>query len=619
MSENRRLFDQFPPVSTSEWMEKIKVDLKGADFEKSMVWKPVEGFPVMPFYRSEDLAALKFIDTMPGEYPFLRGTGKTDNSWYIRQDIEVEDFAEANKKAISVLSKGVDSLCFIFKPEVKYQTADMEKLLESIFLEAIELNFAPQGAALELADAFIGVVTARGTKPALIKGAIETDPLGRYMINGRLCIPVEEGLDYVANLVKKAAPFPNLRVLGVNGSVLGDAGASAVQELGITLAMGNEYMAQLCTRNIDPDEAARSMGFTFSIGSGYFMEIAKLRAARMLWATIVKKYSPSSEDSMKMNIHSVTTGWNKTLYDPYVNMLRTQTEAMSATLGGADSITVDPFDKVYSAPGEFSERIARNQQLLLKEESHFDKIVDPSAGSYYIENLTASMAEHAWSLFLKIEEEGGFLEALKSGYIQSVVEETGKRRKTDVARGREKLLGTNIFPSLNEVIPSKESIRRNIPSAEGEPEIKPLVIARAAEEFERLRGTTDRSGRRPKVFNLTIGNLTMRKARAQFSTNFFAVAGYQVIDNTGFASVKDGVSAAVDAGADIIVLCSSDEEYELFGPEALALTGDKALLVIAGAPACSDLLKEKGIKHFISMRSNLLESLQMFNNLLGIA
>jgi methylmalonyl-CoA mutase len=618
MSESNKLFDQFPSVSTEEWLRKIESDLKGADFEKSMVWKPVDGISVNPFYRSEDLTGLPHIDNMPGEAPFLRGTGKTDNSWYIRESIIVEDSESANKKALSLLNRGVNSLCFVFPPDYKFTAKSIEKLISGIFLEAIEINFQPQGSALELLESIREAITSRGIKPSMLKGAIEADPLGRLMVNGKLCVPVLEGIEYLDKLIKESSDFPNLRVIRVDGSNFGNAGSSSVQELAMTLSMGNEYMSKLTSAGLAADKVADAISFTFGIGSSYFIEIAKLRAARVLWATIINKYQPQNSDSMKMRIHSVTSEWNKTVYDPYVNMLRTQTEAMSATLGGADSLTILPFDKSFASPGEFSQRIARNQQLLLKEESYFDKIADPAAGSYYIENVTTSIAEKAWSLFIEIEKEGGFLEALRKGTIQSRLNETSQKRRGDIAKGKEKLLGTNIFPNLKET--SKISIEDLGvgDNPEGSYEVEPLVLGRAGDQFEKLRSATEMHTKRPVVSLLPIGNLTMRKARAQFATSFFGVAGYEVIDYNGFTTVEEGIQMARNNSADLIVLCSSDEEYETFGQEAILLTRGKEYLVIAGAPACADLLRERGVEYFVNIRSNLLETLQMFNNLLGI-
>jgi methylmalonyl-CoA mutase len=324
-----------------------------------------------------------------------------------------------------------------------------------------------------------------------------------------------------------------------------------------------------------------------------------------------------------MNIHSETSVWNKTIYDPYVNLLRTQTEAMSAVLGGTDSLTVLPFDVVYEQPTEFAERIARNQQALLKEEANFDKIADPAAGSYYIEMLTSSIAEQAWKIFLEIQDKGGYIAAFREGYIQTQVKTMAEKRKKAIATRRENLLGVNQFANITEQItadmcPALFEIEDQ--TADGA-EVETIKMFRGAQQFEAIRYATDyytNFNPRPKVFMLTIGDLTMRKARAQFACNFFAVAGYEVVDNNGFETVSDGVRDAIEANVDIVVICSSDKENEVFAPEAFSLLKDKAIFVVAGAPANTDELKAIGIKYFISMKSNLLESLTDFNNKLGI-
>ena len=322
-----------------------------------------------------------------------------------------------------------------------------------------------------------------------------------------------------------------------------------------------------------------------------------------------------------MAIHCETSQWNKTIYDPYVNMLRTQTEAMSATIGGADSLTVQPFDTIFKESDKFSERIARNQQLLLKEESHFDKITDPSAGSYYIENLTNSIAEQAWALFVEVENKGGYTEALKEGFIQATVKETADKRKKAVATRRENLLGTTQFPNFTEKVadainPDQDKKGRSV--CDGDTTVESLPSTRGAEEFESLRLATEKAEKTPKVFMLTYGNLAMRLARSQFSCNFFACAGYQTIDNNGFDTVEAGVEAAKAAGADIIVLCSSDDEYVDAAPKAFEAINGEAIFVVAGAPKCADDLKAKGITNFINVRSNVLETLQGFSKELGL-
>ncbi len=352
------------------------------------------------------------------------------------------------------------------------------------------------------------------------------------------------------------------------------------------------------------------------------MEIAKLRAARLLWAQIVKAYNPADEESAKMIAHSETNTYNKTVYDPYVNMLRTQTEAMSAALGGAHSITVLPFNAIYEDTTEFSERIARNQQLLLKEESHIDKIADPSAGSYYIESLTDSIADQAWKLFLEIQEKGGFIAAFKEGFIQNEIKTMAAKRDQNIALRRENLLGTNQFPNFTEKV-TKEldaSVFQPADYTEDGAEVETLKPYRGAQAFEMLRYKSDvysKENKRPVAFMITIGNLAFRKARAQFSCNFFAVAGFEVIDNNGFKTIDEGITAAKAKNADIVVLCSSDDEYAVLAPEAAEKLNNE-ILVIAGNPACKAELEEKGITNFIHVKSNILEELKEYQNKLGI-
>lgn len=617
MPEQERLFKEFSPVSTEEWLDKVKADLKGGDFEKKLVWKTAEGFNVKPYYRKEDIKELPDLNTSPGEFPFIRGVSDGTNEWYIRQDIKVKDAKSANQKALDILGKGITSLGFIFEENTSFTPELMEDLLAGIFCESIELNFYPQGSAKELLKVFTDYIKKKGHKPGLIKGAIETDPIGRYMVNGTLCIPVDAGLDYLAELVKSSGDLANYRLISIRGVNFNMAGSTIVQELGFSMAMGNEYLSSLTDRSIKPDLAASSMGFVFGVGSNYFMEIAKLRAARILWARIVNAYKPESVDSGKIYTHSVTSEWNKTIYDPYVNLLRTQTEAMSASLGGTDSLTVNSFDSAIREPGESSERIARNQQLLLMEESHFDKVKDPAAGSYYLENLTASIAEHAWNIFVDIEDKGGFINCLKEGYIQSVLKDNAKKRKAKIAGRKEKLLGTNIFPHNNEIIADGSLKAKGTENIE-DTEIEPIQLFRASEGFENLRLATDNSERRPKVFLLTIGNPVMRKARAQFSSGFFGCAGYEVIDNNGFNNSVEGINTAIEEKADIIVLCSSDDEYAKLAPEVFKELAGRAILVIAGEPSCMEELKAKGLENFISMRTDLLRTLEEYNSKLGI-
>ena len=285
----------------------------------------------------------------------------------------------------------------------------------------------------------------------------------------------------------------------------------------------------------------------------------------------------------------------------------------------AYSIVVNPFDAAYETPTDFSERIARNQQLLLKEESHFDKVVDPSAGSYFIEELTTSLADVAWKLFLKIEEEGGFLAAIKAGTVQDDINATNEKRHKDAAQRKEFILGTNQFPNFTELSEGKQPLTCGCCcGSDAEPTFKAIKSTRLAADFENLRLTVEKSGKTPVAFMLTIGNLAWRQARAQFSSNFLACAGYKVIDNLGFDTVEQGVDAALKAGADIVVLCSSDDEYATYAVPAFQYLDNRAMFIVAGAPACMEDLKAAGIENFVHVKCNVLETLKEYNEKLGI-
>ncbi len=608
-----KLFSDFSPVSTEKWMEKVTADLKGADFEKKLVWKTNEGFKVKPFYRQEDLEGLKTVDALPGEFPYLRGTKKGNNEWLVRQEIKVECPKEANAKALDIMNKGIDSLGF--KLKAQDLNADfLETLLEGICAECVELNFSTcQGHVVELAQLLVAYFKKHGYDLEKLQGSINYDYFNKMLVRGK-----EKGdlVETAKALIEATAELPKYRVLNVNALTLNNAGAYISQELGYALAWGNEYLNLLTEAGVPVDAVAKNIKFNFGISSNYFLEIAKFRAARMLWANIVASYEPQCKCAAKMKVHAETSSFNLTLFDAHVNLLRTQTEAMSAALAGVDSMTVVPFDKAYEAPNEFSERMARNQQLLLKEESHFDKVIDPAAGSYYIENLTVSIAQQAWNLFLAVEEEGGFYAAVKEGKVQAAVNESNTARHKAVAQRREVLLGTNQFPNFTEMAGDKRPVAPSC-CCHGhetcEHGIATLNTDRAASEFEALRLEIENSGKRPKAFMLTIGNLAMRQARAQFSCNFLACAGYEVIDNLGFPTVEEGVEAAMAAGADIVVLCSSDDEYAEYAVPAFQALNGRAMFIVAGAPACMDDLKAAGIENFIHVRVNVLETLREYN------
>ncbi|MDR2131109.1 MAG: acyl-CoA mutase large subunit family protein [Odoribacteraceae bacterium] len=619
----QKLFTEFPPTSAQEWKEKVIADLKGADFDKKLVWRTNEGFNVQPMYRREELQGLDHINSFPGEFPYVRGNKKESNDWFVRQEIQVEDVASANRKALEVLNRGVNSLGFVIPAGSALSKADMLALLEGICLDCIEVNFTVGRDKVRVLRLFLEVIDEKGIDPAALRGGINIDPLGKLLLEGRWNNP--RPFELVKDACAGSAALKHFKVVEVSGYIFNNSGSSVVQELGFSLAAGVEYLDRLTDLGLKIEEITPRLRFHFATGSKYFMEIAKLRAARYLWAHIVKAYAPPCDSLCRMHIHAETSGWNKTLYDPNVNMLRTQTEAMSAILGGVDSYTVHPYDHVFACPpSELGERVARNQQLLLKEESHFGKIVDPAGGSYYIEELTHLIARAAWALFIEVQERGGFVKALEAGFVQSTVNATARKRDLDIVNRKENFLGTNQYPNFGETIETPPRARVLEPEDATAPEavIETLKPYRGTQPFEAMRLKTDlhakAAGRRPVVYMFPMGSLAMRKARAQFACNFFACAGFQVIDNNGFTSVAEGGRACEENKADIVVICSSDEEYATLAPAINAALQGKAIVAVAGNPECRPLLEAAGITRFIHVRSNLLDELRKYQEELGI-
>lgn len=616
MADNneKKLFSDFTAPTRQEWLDKIQVDLKGADFQKKMVWRTNEGFSMQPFYLKEDVDKLATVNALPGEYPYVRGNKKADNNWHVRQDIRCTSAKEANEKALDILNRGIDSLGFII-PSQDVSEEYVDTLLEGIYVECVELNFQTcMCKSLELARILAAYFTKKGADPEKVEGSINFDPIEKILTKGK------DKSDMVAtakDMVEALAAWPHFMAVGVNAYKLTNAGAYSYQDLGYALAWGNEYMAALTEAGVAAETAAQNIKFNLGINGVYFMEIAKLRAARMLWAHVVGQYTQNQECA-KMHVCAYTTTFNQTVFDSYVNMLRSQTEAMSAALGGVESMVVTPFDTPYEAPTDFAERIARNQQLLLKEECHFNRIVDVAGGSYFIEELTTALAEQAWKLFLGVEEEGGFLKAALAGKVQDTINETSVARHANAGKRKEFMLGTNQFPNFTEKSEGKTPIEGQCAQCGCTGEIHAIGSTRLASDFEALRLSTEKAAKVPVAFMLTIGNLAMRQARAQFSCNFLAAAGYKVVDNLGFPTVEEGVDKALEAGADIVVLCSSDDEYAEYAIPAYKYLAGRAMFVVAGAPACSDDLKAAGIENFIHVRVDQLKTLKEYNAKLGI-
>ncbi|MFH0755912.1 MAG: methylmalonyl-CoA mutase family protein [Bacteroidota bacterium] len=604
----QRLFEEFPAIATETWEEKIRADLKGSDYEKKLVWKTGEGIAVKPYYRAEDLQNLSYLNHISA----LKYSGSAPNSWTICQDIfPGKDLEEARQRIKSALKGGAQAIRIQLGHMPGPGKIMIERLLHGVRLDETEILFNGCPGADALYGHFVEVAAAAGISPADLKGLIGADPLGKMAASG-LPLAITENL---GNLVKKSlGNTPGLRVIDVNGALFQNAGSTLVEELAFSLSMANEYMVLLTGQGVEAAGVVGSMQLSLASGSNYFMEIAKLRAARILWAQICKEYGLETE-SGKIRIHSTTSQWNMTLYDPHVNMLRGTTEAMSSILGGADLITVLPFDHPTLNSNAFSDRIARNVQIILRDEAYLERVNDPSSGSYYIESLTDSIAEKACDLFRKTEAKGGFRKAFQSGWIQELVLSSKKKKSDLIASGSSHILGTNAYPNFHEFI--HEQLGRGAQDEEADASMVPLRPFRSAAMFEELRLETESSVKRPRVFLFKYGNPAWGSARAAFSGNFFACAGYEILEPHAFDSLEPGIAAAMDAQAEIVVLCSSDDSYTAMAPPVVEALKDKAIVVVAGYPADTiQALQEAGIEHFIHLKSKLLETLKQFNKLI---
>jgi len=667
------LFEQFSPVTREQWEKQAVKDLKGSDYSK-LIWKPYEGFEVKPFYLREDLNSLDCImKSLPGEFPFTRGKKRNDNNWEVCERITDADIKEANKNALKALEKGSDAICFLCEMNdeniigVPVQNVeDMSELIRDIPLDKVPISFEPGIAGPEIISTFIAAAENTGYSRKDLRGKLFYDPVSNLALTGRSPFTVKDLLESVSTLIKFSdAEITGYFPLCVTSNEFHESGASHVQELAFAIAKGADYIVHLIEMGLDVDSIARNMFFSFSVGSDYFMEIAKLRAARTMWSSIIKEFVPLEKESCGMNIHINTELWNKTIYDPYVNMIRGTVESMAAAIGGCDSICVTPMNVTYEHSGEFSRRMARNTQLIIKEESYLNRVIDPAAGSYYIENLTQLLLERSFDLFLKIEDKGGYLESLTTGAVQNYISGISERKIEDLKNRKMILVGTNQYPDGNEKMLKyfqhdhreqhlkysgvsieagkklkldnliSEFNEMNLTTGDivrnrktDEPvEVQSIETYRGGEIFEEIRFDTEKfmgndETKRPKVFLFKCGNLGMRNARASFSRNFFGCAGFGITEDTGYDNPEEGITPAEKSKADIIVLCSSDNEYEKIASVVCAGIKDKTpevQIVIAGNPGDkTELLKSKGVDEFIHRGSNAYEKLKKFQKILGI-
>ena len=444
---SKSLFKEFEDVSSKAWKQKIQVDLKGADYNDTLIWKTNEGIDVKPFYHSDE------FETLP-----TPSNSKT-TEWKIGQVINVDNAKEANLNALDDIKRGAESIIF----HISSEDISIKDLINSIDLVKVpvELN------CNFLSDTFVNTLSNTPLK-------IHTDIIGNLAKTGNWYTNLKEDHLKFESIVKST------NQLSVDLTLYQNAGANIVQQLAYGIAHANEYLNHL--DNIITSDKKKSLQVTFklSVGSNYFFEIAKLRALRLLWTTLAEQYGVNSDCS----INAIPSKRNKTIYDYNVNMLRTTTECMSAILGGADIVCNLPYDSLYHKPNEFGDRIARNQLLVLKSESYFDKVNNPTDGAYYIESLTQQLAEKALTLFKDIEANGGFLNQLKEGTIQRKIKESASKEQADFDDGKLVLLGTNKHPNAADKMKNELEISPFLEVEKRKTLIEPVIQKRLSEQLE---------------------------------------------------------------------------------------------------------------------------------------
>ncbi len=617
----------FPKVSFEEWKAKAEQSLKGKSVD-SLQSNTYEGITLQPLYTKE---SVDVMDEAAGTFPFTRGIKSVPyakESWLIAQKVHEEDPNKLNQLVKQALLRGQNCLSFSSEAFKDNLAEAFQQVFDGVNFEStpflIDLKYE-QVTFLSLLQSYCENVKVDRGK---ISGLAGRDPISDGLEKGKLVQnPNVFFKEWFKNIKQYQESFPKLRTILVKGSVVHNAGGSAVQELAMSLALAVEYLQAAIQNGMTPEEAAEKMYFQFSIDNQFFMNVAKLRAARRLWAIIGKVYEADT-DSFQMHIHAETSIFTETLYDPYVNMLRAANQAFAAIVGGVQSLEVYPFDHATGSSTSFSERIARNTHLIIKEETWIDKVIDPAGGSYYVEKLTEELVEKAWALFLHIEEKGGAIEAIRHEFIQEEVEKTFAKRMENVAIRKESIIGTNVYPNPSDRYP-KIKTHSSKEHFDFEPmDIKPLSPKRLSEEYETLRRLAEdyrlRHGAAPQVGLLLLKELKNHKARADFMKGFLAAGGIECKESDRILTKEDAVLFVKQTGLKHLVLCSDDTSYEEMAIDvvrAIKQTDSEAIVFIAGKqkPELQTRLQEEGIKDFIHVRSNVPAFIQtIFADLGGI-
>jgi methylmalonyl-CoA mutase len=673
------LRDDFPPVSYDEWRALAEADLQGASFEQKLVSHTYEGIDIQPVYTRRDWPGEDDPVGFPGLPPFVRGArplGAVQTGWDLRQEHAHPDLAVTNQAILDDLQGGVTSLLLRLDVAARngldpddpaaaelagrdglmvYHVDDLDAALTGVHLHMIGVTLEAGAAFLPAAAMLAALWRRRGVSPDQARCAFNADPLAVLARDGQLPVPAEAALYQMNGLASfTAANYPHVTSVRVGTAPYHHAGATAVQDLAFGMATGVEYLRSMTAAGLDVNTAAGQILFSISVGTHHFLAIAKLRAARRLWSRVVAACG-GTPAAGAMRLHSRVSKRVLTARDPHVNLLRNTVACYAAGLGGADAITSVPFDAAIGLPDAFSRRVARNTGLVLQEEAHLHRVVDPAGGSWYLDWLTDRLAEKAWGIFQEVERGGGMLSALCNGWIAKQIDSAFAPRARNLARRKEGITGVSEFPNVGErpvVRPAPDraalrataarrvaGLRRQHPlldvfhaaeqgytigqlaralDVEGEPTaIPPLTPHPFAEPFEELRDASDAwqatHGKRPRVFLANMGSVAHHTARATYAKNFFEAGGFEVIGNDGFKEADPAARAFADSGATVAVISSSDKLYPEIVPQLapkLKAAGARSV-VLAGNPGANEAAwRAAGVDRFIFIKCDVLATLR---------
>jgi methylmalonyl-CoA mutase len=614
----------FPKPSLENWKEAVETSLKGKKIER-LTTRTYEEIELQPLYFAPLLTNNKTVE-WPGIYPFTRGIypiGYQEKPWLICQPVSGNSANEANKNMQSALARGQNVIMY---PSYLLATeADIIALFQDLPILKLPIFIDAKGRQKD----FLHVMKQIGReKTVTLTGAAVEDPIAEWARIGKLPKDPDEYLaEWILAIQEYDQEYPQLKTMLVNTAIYHNSGATAVQELAIGLSTAVYYLLAAQKQGLTVEEITDKLIFSFAVDSHYFMSIAKLRAARRLWAGLSEAFQAKSE-SFKMHIHAVTSERTESGYDQYVNILRTANQAFAAAIGGIQYLQIHPFDHVTGHSDDFSERIARNTHLILNEETHITKVIDPAGGSFYVEQLTDELAEKAWSKFLEIEEAGGIIAALKSGIIQKEISLVFYNRQENISLRKESVIGTNVYPNPSDRVAFLKSTSDPSFMTLNHPvKIESVKPNRATALFEEIRmkseGYREKSGRLPKIGLINWGDLKSYRPRADFVKNLLVTGGIEVIESKSCYMAEDATTFIALTNIPVYCICGTDQDYTDYAKQVVTnireFSPDTTIYLVGQqSEKQTDVLLKAGLKDVVHAKTNAADFLTEVHKKLGV-